>query len=63
MRGFSMRVPYMKALCWPRNAPQNNHRLWIQDPVASWEKPLLSSFSSSSIHVVLPLRRIRIRSP
>lgn len=43
MRGFSMRVPYMKALCWPRNAVrQTTTAVGIQDPVASWENP--SSF-------------------
>lgn len=44
MRGFSMRVPYMKALCWPRNAVRQNHRHWFQDPIPSWEKPSFLSF-------------------
>lgn len=41
MRGFSMRVPYMKALCWPRNAVRQTTTATgsIQDPVASWENP------------------------
>ena len=54
MRGFSMRVPYMKALCWPRNAVRQTTTATgsIQDPVASWENP---SFLPPSLSPFLSL--------
>lgn len=56
MRGFSMRVPYMKALCWPRNAVRQTTTATgsIQDPVASWEKPFFPSSLPPSLSPVPP---------